>query len=86
MRTRGNLRSVLLTDSITSVIELPGTAPKGSATSFSASAALDNAKHARHHHLGDGVTQFEAMPFARYRAFGHGDTRSPNLGSLPGRE
>jgi hypothetical protein len=68
------------------VIELPGTAPKGSATSSSASAALDYAKHARHHHLGDVVTQFEAKPFARHRAFGLGDIRSPNLGTRPGRE
>jgi hypothetical protein len=68
------------------VSELTGTAPKGSAASFSASAVFDNAKHARHHHFGDVVTQFEAKPFARLRAFGHGDSWSPNLGSLPGRE
>jgi hypothetical protein len=42
------------------VNELPGTAPKGSATSSPASAVFDNAKHARHHHFGDVVTQFEA--------------------------
>jgi len=46
------------------VRELPGTAPKGSAASSSASAVFDNAKHARHHHFGDDVTQFEAKPFA----------------------
>jgi hypothetical protein len=68
------------------VSELPGTTPKGSATSFSASAALDNAMHARHHHFGDVVTQFEAKPFARHHAFGRGDSRSLNFGSLPGRE
>ena len=66
--------------------ELTGTAPKGSAASFSASAVFDNAKHARHHHFGDGVTPFEAKPFARHQALGRGDNRSLNLGSLPGRE
>jgi hypothetical protein len=68
------------------VSELLGTAPKGSAASSSASAVFDNAKHARHHHFGDVVTQFEAKPFARLLAFGRGDTRSANFGSLPGRE
>jgi hypothetical protein len=68
------------------VCELPGTAPKGSAASSSASAVFDNAKHARHHHFGDVVTQFEAKPFTRLHAFGRGDIRSPSFGSLPGRE
>ena len=86
MRPRGNLRSVLLTRSITSVSELPGTAPKGSATSFSASAALDYAKHARQHHSGDVVTQFEAKPFARLRALGRGDSLVPDFGPSLGRE
>jgi hypothetical protein len=63
-----------------------GPAPKGSAASLSASAAFDNAKHARHHHLGDDVTQFEAKPFARHHAFGRGDNRPLNLGSPTGRE
>ena len=66
--------------------ELPGTAPKGSAASLSASAVFDNAKHARHHHFGDDVTQFEAKPFARHHAFGRGDNRALNLGSPTGRE
>jgi hypothetical protein len=52
------------------VCESTGTAPKGFATSFSASAVLDNAKHARQHHFGDAVTQFEAKPFARHPTFG----------------
>jgi hypothetical protein len=86
MQSRGILRSVLLTDPTTSVVESPGKAPKGSATSLTASAAFDNAKHARHHHLGDDVTQFEAKPFARHPALGRGDNRSPNFGSPPDRE
>jgi len=63
------------------VAERPGTTPKGSATSFSASAAFDNAKHARHHHFGDDATQFAAKPFARHHAFGRGDNRPLNFGS-----
>jgi hypothetical protein len=59
----------------------PGTAPKGSAASLSASAAFDNAKHARHHHLGDDATQFAAKPFARHPALGRGDKQFANLGS-----
>jgi hypothetical protein len=52
------------------VAKSPGTAPKGSAASLTASAAFDNAKHARHHRFGDDVTQFEAKPFARHPTFG----------------
>jgi hypothetical protein len=48
----------------------PGKTPKGSAASLTASAAFDNAKHARHHHLGGDVTQFEAKPFARHPTLG----------------
>jgi len=81
MRPRGNLRSVLLTRSTTSVAERPGTTPKGSAASSTASAALDNAKHARHLHFGDDAPQFAAKPFARLHAFGRGDNRPLNLGS-----
>jgi hypothetical protein len=65
----------------TSVVEPPGTAPKGSAASLSASAASDNAKHARQPHFGDVVSQFEAKPFARHPAFGQGDKPLANLGS-----
>jgi hypothetical protein len=63
-RPRGNLRSVLLTDLSTSVVMSPGKAPKGSAASLTASAAFDNAEHARHPHLGEDVAQFVAKPFA----------------------
>jgi hypothetical protein len=70
MRSRGNLRSVLLTDPTTSVAESEGTTPKSSATSLTTSVAFDNAEHARHHHLGDDVTQFEAKPFARHPTLG----------------
>jgi hypothetical protein len=68
------------------VVELPGTTPKGSATSSTASAAFDNAKHARHRHFGDVATQFAAKPFARHLAFGRGDNRTLNLGSPSDRE
>jgi hypothetical protein len=68
------------------VNEQPGTAPKGYAASSSASAVFDNAQRARPHHFGVVVTQFEAKPFARLHAFGRGDIRSLNFGSLPGRE
>jgi hypothetical protein len=52
------------------VAKSKGAAPKGSAASLTASAAFDNAKHARHHHFGGDVTQFEAKPFARHPTFG----------------
>jgi hypothetical protein len=68
------------------VNEPTGTAPKGSAASSSASAVLDNAKHARHHHFGDDVSQFEAKAFARLHALGRGDIQSPSFGSPPGGE
>jgi len=54
---------------------------RASAASFTASAALDNAKHARHPHFGDDAPQFEAKPFARHPAFGRGDKRSLSFGS-----
>lgn len=60
--------------------------PKGSAASSTASAAFDNAKHARHPHLGDDVTQFAAKPFARHPALGRGDNRLASLGSQSGCE
>jgi hypothetical protein len=68
------------------VAERTGTTPKGSAASSTASAAFDNAKHARHHHSGDDATQFAAKPFARLPAFGRGDNRTLNLGSPSDRE
>jgi hypothetical protein len=48
----------------------PGKTPKGSAASLTASAAFDNAKHARLPHLGDEAAQFEAKPFARHPTLG----------------
>jgi hypothetical protein len=80
-RPRGNLRSVLLTDLSTSVAKSPGTAPKGSAASLTASAAFDNAKHARHPHFGEDVAQFVAKPFAVSSPSGKA-TRSPRTSVL----
>jgi hypothetical protein len=74
--------SRLLTDPTTSVAKSPGTSPKRSAASLTASAVFDNAKHARPHHLGDAVSQFEAKPFARHPALGRGDNWFADLGPL----
>jgi hypothetical protein len=52
------------------VVESPGTAPKRFASSLTASAALDNAKHACQLHFGVAASQFEAKPFARHHTFG----------------
>jgi hypothetical protein len=68
------------------VAKSPGTAPKGSVASLTASAAFDNTKHAQHHHFGDDGAQFAAKPFARHHALGRGDTRPPNFGSSTGCE
>jgi len=73
-----------VTDVATSVAPPPGETPKGSAASSAASAALDNAKHARPPRFGDEDAKLEAKPFARHHAFGRRDNRPPNLGSPAG--